>query len=306
MKKCAFSLLFAFLLLSGFTDNQVWVKAKMPNNVYAGDRFTVEITINKLDLQNFAEYKQSLPDGFTAIEKQSGAANFSFKKQVVKFTWVRLPRVPVIVLTYDVLVNENIKGQFSIPGQFTYIYNNQRGTVQLSNDKINVYIKGERFNNNNNISNNQTVSDNFTFPPKDPGKVQCLRLRPEYSVKFNSYLVTLLVSLGNIQGKSKIEEYIPSGFTASMIDCKGALFTFDNNKVEMIWNKMPAQKNFEISYKIVPNPNNSTRLILTGRMVYISDGISYTLPIQETERSMLNKTSGNEPNKTDIYNYFNE
>jgi hypothetical protein len=298
MKNLVFVLLFLFLLLSGFSDTQIWVRAKMPINVYAGDRFTVEITINKLDLQNFAEFKQTLPVGFTAIEKQSGSANFSFKNQTVKFSWVRLPRTQLVNISYDLLVNENIKGQFTLPGQFTYIYKNQRGTAQILNDKIYVYSKGERNN-----SSNQVQNYNLNFPPKDVKTIQCLRLKPQFSVKYNTYTVTLFVSTGDIQGKFKIEEIIPNGYTASLIDTKGGLFTFDNNKVEIIWNKLPVSKNYEITYKLVPKPNISSRLLISGKLIYISNGIDYNVPIQETERELLNKPI--DPNKSDVYNYFN-
>jgi hypothetical protein len=299
MKNLVFALLFLFLLFSGFSDNQIWVKAKMPVNVHAGDRFTVELTINKLDLQNFAEFKQTLPAGFTAFEKQSGNAGFSFKNQTVKFSWVRLPRSPLVTISYDVLVKEDVKGQFSLPGQFTYIYKNQRGTAQIENDKINVFSKGERFVNNN----NQTENTGLNFPPKDAKAIQCIRIRPQFLPKYNAYTVTLLVSMGNIQGKSKIEEIIPDGYIASLIETKGGTFTFDNNKVEIIWNKIPASTNIEISYKLVPKSSKSPRLAISGRFIYISNGMDFSVPIQETEREMLNKT--NDPNKSDVYNYFN-
>jgi hypothetical protein len=143
--KIIIALLFSSILFTGFSDNQVWVKAKMPLDVYSGDKFTVEITINKLDLQHFAEFRQKLPNGFIAKGKQMGESDFSFKEQTVKFTWLRLPREQQIIISYEVQLNENIKGQFSLPGQFTYIYKNQRGTADLQDYKINVFTKGDSF-----------------------------------------------------------------------------------------------------------------------------------------------------------------
>jgi hypothetical protein len=297
MKKIYLALFLSFLLFSGFTDNQIWVRARMPFNVHAGDKFTIEITINKLDLQHFADFKQKLPEGFLAMERQSGGADFNFSNQVVKFTWLRLPRVPTITLSYDVIVKENVKGQFTLPGQFTYIYKNQRGTAILNDDKINVYPKGVAFS-----DNSQIQAGNLSFPPKDPRIVQCLRLKPTYSQRDNAMIVKLLVSSGSIPSAAKIEEIIPAGYFPGLIDSKNATFTFENNKVEFIWKKMPDQKNFEISYKLVPLKANTPIPVISGRLLYFSQGKDYPVPIYEIEPEMLN--NNNNKDKNEIYDFF--
>ena len=276
MNKITLPILFLSILLSGFSDNQVWVKAKMPAVVYAGDRFTIEIVINKLDLQHFAEFKQNLPEGFTAIEKQSGSANFSFKNQVVKFTWVRLPRTPIITLTYDVLVRENIQGLQTLSGEFTYIYKNERGTAELTNDKLNVVPKTGRTSNLN-----SGVSGSLTFPPNDPKRVQCLRVKPQYIDRQNAYFVKLLVSFGNVQDNVRIEENLPYGYSAGPLDGKGATFLSENNKAEFIWKKLPDQKNIEISYKLIPVTSNRIEPALSGNLIYFIDGRQLVVPVQQ-------------------------
>jgi len=301
MKKLAFGLIFSFLIFSGFTDNQIWIKAKMPNNIHAGDRFTIELIVNKLDLQHFAELKQKLPEGFKAIEKQSGAAQFSFKDQTVKFTWVRLPRTPQFTITYEVVADANLKGTFSLPAQFTYIYKNQRGTTTLENDKIIVSAKGEVYSYNEN-ANNSDVS----FPPKNTTIVQCLRIKPYYVKESKAFIVKLLVSRGNIQSAAKIEEKLPAGYNAQLVDGKTATFTYENNKVEFIWKKMPTEKNFEISYKISPNKVNPALPIITGNFNYLLGGSFQTTVIKEVEQSKLNKTTDQDFDKKEVMNFFNE
>jgi len=300
MNKLILGLLFSFFVLSGFQDNQIWIKAKMPYNVHAGDKFTVEITINKLDLQHFAELKQKLPAGFRAIEKQSGAADFSFSDQMVKFTWLRLPRSPQITISYDVWVDANLKGDFSMPAQFTYIYKNQRGTANLAQDKIRVYARGEVFS----YTDNQVNSD-INFPPKNALKVQCLRIKPTYDQTQNALVVKLLVSRGAIQSAAKIEEKIPVGFIATLIDGKGATFSFENNKAEFIWKRMPDDRNFEISYRLTSLRSNPAPPSITGNLVYLSTGSLQSTPIIEVEANRLNKSTEN-MNKEDVMNFFNK
>jgi len=133
-----------YFLFTGYTNQQVWVKAKMPEKVYAGDKFTIEITINKLDLQHFAEYKQVLPAGFVPKVKKSGGADYSFKNNTVKYTWLRLPPEQKVTVSYEVQINENIKGKYTLPGQFVYFYKNQRGNATINENMIQVFSKGEK------------------------------------------------------------------------------------------------------------------------------------------------------------------
>lgn len=300
MNKLIIALLFPFLAFSGFQDNPVWIKAKMPNNVHAGDKFTIEITINKLDLKHFAELKQKLPAGFKAIENKSGAAEFSFSDQMVKFTWLRLPRSPQITISYNIIVDANIKGDFTLPAQFTYIYKNQRGTVNLEHDNIKVYAPGEVF-----TLTDKKQQPEINFPPKDPVQVQCLRIKPIYSKEHNALVVKLLISRGAIQSAAKIEENIPPGYSASAIDSKKAGFSFENNKVEIIWKKLPKEKNFEISYKLIPNKGNNTIPVINGNFVYLATGSLQNKTIIEVAANKLNKSSDAIDND-DVMDFFNK
>jgi hypothetical protein len=299
MKSTFFVLIGAFFLFSGFTDNQIWVRAKMPFSVFAGDRFTVEITINKLDLQQFAEFKQTLPAGFNAIQKEPGKADFSFKNQVVKFTWIRLPREPRITISYDILIGENIKGQFKLPGEFVYIYKNQRGTAVLANDVINVSAKGEAIINTISPDN----ENNVYFPPKNPQKIQCIRIKPTLTQSQDAYIVRLLISRSNILGRLKIEEIIPEGYTVSIIDIQKATFAIDKKRVEFNWSKMPDQRDFEIRYRLTPKARNMLPPVLSGQMVYFSGGQQFFIPVIELAPEKLNPPD-NQRTNSPIHDFF--
>ncbi len=305
MNKLIIGLVFSFFAISGIQDDQVWIKANIPYNVHAGDRFTVEITVNKLDLQHFAELKQKLPKGFRAVEGQSGAANFSFSNQMVKFTWVRLPRAAKITLTYDILVDRNLKGEFNLPAQFTYIYKNQRGSTHLKDDRIIVYAPGEVFSYTPRPDEDKNLNSGLSFPPKNPMQVQCLRIKPAFSKQQNGLIVRLLVSRGTIQSAAKIEETIPFGYNAKVIDSKGATFAFDNNKAEFIWKKMPKAKNFEISYRLTPKSVNVQPLAISGRFVYLIGGSLQNTPIQQVNNN-LKKEVSNDVNKSEVMEFFND
>jgi len=305
MNKLIIGFIFSFFAISGIQDDQIWIKAKIPYNVHAGDRFTIEITVNKLDLQHFAELKQKLPKGFRAIEDQSGAADFSFRDQIVKFTWLRLPRSPQLTISYDIVVGIGLKGEFNLPTQFTYIYKNQRGTTNLKDDRIRVYAPGEVFSYTPREENNNNINKNgISFPPKNPLLVQCLRIKPAFANGQKNLIVKLLVSRGTIQSAARIEENIPFGYSASLIDSKGATFSFDNNKVEFIWKKMPRNKNFEISYRLSPVSVNVQSPNITGEFAYFNGGSLQTTVIQQVDNNL--KKTAEDVNKSDVMNFFND
>ena len=300
MKKLIPGLILILMIFSSFTDNQIWIKAKMPNTINPGDRFSIEIIINKLDLQHFAELKQKLPQGFRAVEKSSGSAQFSFKDQMVKFTWVRLPRAPQFSVIYEVIAEPGLQAKtYEFPAQFTYIYKNQRGTAVLNYDEISIGGKA------NNLNSNNQVSTGIFFPPKDPNAIQCIRVKPVYSKEQKGYLVKLLVSRGNIQSMAKIQEKIPAGFNAQIIDGKSATFTYENNKAEFIWKKMPADRNFEITYKVVPIKAGQELAAISGNFDYLIGGSLKSYTIKEVDQNQLNKPVNQDLDKKEVMNFFN-
>ena len=292
---------FIFFAFSEISDNQVWVHANFPSSVYSGDKFTVEITINKMSLKHFAEFRQKLPKGFTAVEKVSQSADFHFTNQFVKLVWLRLPRQAQFKVSYDIQVDAGVKGVFKLPGQFTYIYNNQRGNVYLNDLEVTVHPRGQAFN-----YNKEFKSGDIQFPPTDTNLVQCIRMKPFYSKDQQSIIVKLLVSRGIVKSAAKIEELIPEGYRASLIDAKNASFSFNRQKVEFIWNKLPIQKNFEISYKLNPISFNPQLPKIIGNFMYLGGGQLQTTQVFEMDLNQKKADINSNINNSDILNFFND
>ena len=263
MKTLILSIAYSLITILGFSDNQILVNVKMPANNYAGEKFTVEITVNKLDLKHFAEFRQKLPKGFRAVENESGSADFSFSNQELKFVWLRLPREPKFTISFDIITDKNVSGTFNMQGYFTYIFKNQRGTAYSNSQVINIYRKGESYD------FNKELRGNLNYPPTDPKLVQCLRVKPFYSTDSKSLIVKLLVSRGVVVNAAKIEEKIPKGYKADVINSRGASFVQENEKVLFVWKKLPMQKNFEVIYKLKPNTLNPSIPIIKGSFNYL-------------------------------------
>ena len=120
------------------SQDPVTVKMSVPSVVGAGQEFRVSITIDKGELEEFSRLQQELPAGLQAIQENSGSADYSFDNQRVRFIWLKLPSENPILLTYKILVNERLKGTFTLGGEFSYVENNERKSVNLQSENINI------------------------------------------------------------------------------------------------------------------------------------------------------------------------
>ncbi len=293
MSKLISILFLSILSISSLQNNKISITSNLPGDVYAGNKFRVELTIHKSSLKHYAMLEQRLPKGFSAIENQSGAANFSFKNGIVKFTWLRLPESSPLTLSYDIVVDKKMKkGKYTLPAEFVYIYRNQRGSVKLGNNVLNVYKKGDIISTNPNL-------------PKDPDKIQCLRFTPEYSPERRGLIVQIMISRGNINSTAKIVETIPQGYSATKIDSKGALFRVKNNNVEFTWSKLPENKNFIVSYMLSPHKQDSPLPNITGVFRFLQNGgISDVVIEQRDYKGSKKKKKKKDVKKKDVIDYF--
>ena len=78
----AFNFLIILVLNSIFGN--VSITENIPNNVKAGDQFTVSVTIDKTNIGAFGRYQLQLPNGFEAKAKDSNGGVFSFEDSKIR------------------------------------------------------------------------------------------------------------------------------------------------------------------------------------------------------------------------------
>ena len=264
----------------------VTLKMDAPNEVNAGSEFVVEITIEKSSIEGFARFQQELPTGFTAESIDNGGADFSFEMQKVKFFWLILPSNEEIKIKYNVKVDNTVSGDFTRKGLFSYIDGEKKST-DLEPFKIKVIPSGELANNEsnqNNANNEQGIS--------------VKRQEPFVNSK-GEVITNLLVNKGNLPADqfAKVQEKVPEGYQAESIETKDAIFTYKNNEVKFLWMTLPAEQEFLISYKLVPNSGSaSSDLALNGSFSYIKDGVTQTVDVVETSEYLADNSSADKTN----------
>lgn len=85
----------------------------------------VEVTIQKADLRGFGKLTETIPAGFTALEKNSAEAIFTTQDRIVKFVWLNLPAAKELKVIYKLRANDQADGNYTINGDFGYLLNDE-------------------------------------------------------------------------------------------------------------------------------------------------------------------------------------
>ena len=95
---------------------------------------------------------------------------------------------------------------------------------------------------------------------------------PENVVAGNDFEVTLRFNKGNLKDYSRFSQDLPSGFTASNVISPNADFTFSDQRIRIIWLKLPDEQEVEIKYAIDVHERLSGKLELSGTFAYVREG----------------------------------
>ncbi|MGE0077047.1 MAG: SPOR domain-containing protein [Bacteroidales bacterium] len=277
-------------LMNIFMGSDVVLTMSTPNTISAGSEFDIEVVLKKGDLNGFARYQQQLPLGLTAQLVESSFGDFSFEDQKVKFIWLQIPSDKEIKFTYRVKVDERLKGEFNLKGNFSYIVNNERKSTDAESSIITI-------NPSSRIDPNLIV-DIHEFqnilPIQAPlsllaSNVRCIRQTPMPTGEANDLMVRLLVNKANTEKFAKIEEDIPAGFNAEAIDAKDAIFTFKDQKVKFLWMNLPPDPKFVVSYRLIPTDGKGDVTVkILGKFSYIVNEATRVIDIIQKDIDLSN------------------
>ena len=95
--------------------------------------FLVTINIEKGDIRGFGKMQEIIPKGFTAVEKNSDDAIFTFQNEVVKFVWLNLPAKNTLTIVYKLSSGSNPEGDYNIQGEFSYLLADETQKASIGN-----------------------------------------------------------------------------------------------------------------------------------------------------------------------------
>ncbi len=92
------------------------------------------------------------------------------------------------------------------------------------------------------------------------------------------FTVSVTISKGSLTDYSRFSQDLPLGLSATNVSSPNADFSFDNQRVRVIWLKMPESSQFTISYRVRVDPRLKGSFVLGGVFAYVV----------EDERKFLN------------------
>jgi hypothetical protein len=106
---------------------------------------------------------------------------------------------------------------------------------------------------------------------------------PENVVAGNQFEVTLTFKKGDLMDYSRFSQDLPLGFTATNIVSPNADFTFSDQRIRIIWLKLPDEQEVEVKYAIDVHERLSGKLELSGTFAYVNMGERAYLNLPEPE-----------------------
>lgn len=101
------------------------VSAKRTITPLSATEMLVEVTVNKGALRGFGKLQETLPAGFSAVEKSSSEAIFTAQDRIAKFVWLNLPAQNELKVSYELRANGQPEGEYTVNGEFGYLLNDE-------------------------------------------------------------------------------------------------------------------------------------------------------------------------------------
>jgi len=105
-----------------------------------------------------------------------------------------------------------------------------------------------------------------------PGGVSFVLEVPEEVTAGEDFEVELFFRKGDLEDYSRFSQVLPQGFTASNISSPNADFTFSDQRVRIIWLKLPEEEEVQVKYVISVDERLSGKLELSGTFAYVING----------------------------------
>lgn len=95
---------------------------------------------------------------------------------------------------------------------------------------------------------------------------------PEKVTAGESFNVELIFRKGDLEDYSRFSQDLPEGFAATNISSPNADFTFSDQRVRIIWLKLPDEEEIHVKYAISVDQRLSGQLELKGTFAYVVNG----------------------------------
>jgi len=300
------------LVFNMFADGDIGVSQQLPARIDPGAEVRVNVTVNKADITGFAKLQIDLPAGLTATAIETKGASFTFADGKAKFIWMAMPTQPSFEVSYTLSAASGTNGTFPITGRLSYIADNERKTVDMAPTTIIVGDGNSTMTAQNTASSApSTATPGETTVPQaaaamdqgansDPANTSAAVVVPPISqtppqapahlsakrvitpINSTTSLVMVSIDKGELRGFGKLQETIPSGFTAVAKDNDDAIFTATGQVVKFVWLNLPSKTDLTVSYQLMANSQPQGQYTVSGNFGYLLNDLTEQYEVGQT------------------------
>jgi len=293
MMKISYGIAIALLCFTiSLMGQEVRISMDHPQEVTAGSEFTVTVTIQKGSLTDYSRFSQDLPLGLTAANISSPNADFSFDNQRIRIIWLKLPEEDEVKVTYNILVDERLKGSFVLGGVFAYVVEDERKFLNFEKSKEITIIPNPSVDPSRvvDIRDFQREIEGQPGTAEQETYAMVIRQKPVL-LGSGGYLIRLLVNNPEGSKYAKVEETIPSGYLFEQVHSHDAIVSFAASTVKFIWMKLPEEPEFEVTYRLVPKRDEPQGdMVVEGLFTYTEGEDNKIVDIKQVDADLEDLT----------------
>lgn len=235
-------------------SSQIFVEQNVPSHVEPGNEFIVTLTVHKGNQGGFARLQQFLPAGCKAEAVDTKKAQFINDEGSAKFIWISLPVEETFTVSYKIIPGPEVLGRQVLNGLFYYIAEEKTQKVSLDPSEFFVGL---------------SKTDGSTAETKPGVERKLFSISPDEGV----YRVELTIHPHNANTSAHFIDEIPAGYSAEVIESRGAAFAFENQTATFSWISLPTDSVFTISYT-VRSAGSKEAPVINGMLVYGDDSLN--------------------------------
>ncbi len=255
------------VFFSALLADGVVIDHNLPAQLAPGESTVVSVTINKGSVSGFAKLQLEIPSGLTVKAIKKNGASFTFSGQKAKFIWMSLPSEQEFTVEYELIANPNASGAMLIPGQFSYIKENERVDYDLTPAKVN--IGTELVNSTSNESEDSAIADtNEGQVASTDNTAICNRIVSKISS--SEYFVELTSSGVETDGFTKLIEDVSEGFEIKAAETGESIVTVEEERIKFVWFEKPTDDTYSVSYSLIAKENGEKPEI-DGKLSFIQN-----------------------------------
>jgi hypothetical protein len=120
-----------------------------------------------------------------------------------------------------------------------------------------------------------------------PGDVSVTLLAPSEVTAGKEFDVKLTLNKSDLEGFSRFQQNIPPGLEAVSASSANADFTFSENRLRLIWLRMPQEEQVTVTYRIKVDPRLKGTFDLGGKFSYIENNERKSVDVKPASVTIL-------------------